>query len=204
MSEDSKFFIMFGGIFFSVGMIALIVGVIVACLGGGILGGGIPILLGIIFGTIGGGFLLVQIKKSRAKKKLAAKGKRYTGKIYDYVEDKSFTMNGDFLVNIKVHYFDENYEEREILLDTRFVKGTNGFPIGATIDIIVDGNDCTWVPGSVRNEVISGEAELMDDKPVNPTMVHMVAVSCPRCGASFSAAQDYVAKCPYCGSAVNN
>ena len=43
----------------------------------------------------------------------------------------------------------------------------------------------------------------MDDKPLDPSKIDKIAVSCPHCGASFSAAKGYVGKCPYCGGVVN-
>ena len=50
---------------------------------------------------------------------------------------------------------------------------------------------------------LPGEEELMDDKPVDPMQLKMVAVSCPNCGSSFQAATGYSSKCPYCGSYIN-
>lgn len=203
MSEDEKFLRLFGRLFFSIGLLTFVVGIGVACAGGGIIGGGVPIFIGVVFSAIGGGVLFSQIKKAKQRKKIIAQGTKYTGKIYGYVEDRSCTINDEFLINIKVHYFDEYGTEGEVIVKTGFVRGTGDYPIGATIDIIVLGSSASWVPGSVRYEHIDREEELMDDKPVNQAMVNMTAIMCNSCGASFTAAKGYVSKCPYCRASIN-
>lgn len=79
-------------------------------------------------------------------------GTRYTGRIYSYQEDSSLEVNGFCLVNTKVRYIDETGAEREALIKTSFERGSNAFPIGATIDILVQGQQAVWIPGSVRYE----------------------------------------------------
>lgn len=201
MNDSDKFLMLFGGIFFGVGVIATAIGIGILAFTGSFIAGGIPLLIGIIFGAIGGGILGVQIKKGRGRKKILSEGTRFTGKIYGYVEDKNCTMNGDYLVNIKVHYFDKMGTEREAIIPTGFTKGSGDYPIGATIDIIALGTEYSWDKNSVRFEEIYREDELMDDKPL--VNQNMVAISCKNCGASFSAAKGYVSKCPYCGGSIN-
>lgn len=203
MSESEKFLKMFGGIFLSIGILVLGIGVAIIAIFNEWLGGGIPTLIGIIFSAVGGGILISQFRVSAKRKEIEKQGDHFTGKIYGYVEDKSCTMNGDFLINIKVRYFDKRGIEREAVIPTGFTRGSGDFPIGATIDIIVLNTSCSWVKGSVRYEHIYGEEELMDDKPIDPSLIDMVGVSCPNCGASFSAAKGYSSKCPYCGSTIN-
>ena len=55
----------------------------------------------------------------------------------------------------------------------------------------------------IRDEILPGEQELMDDKPVDPSKLRMTAVQCPNCGASYQAAAGYTGRCPYCGSYHN-
>ena len=55
------------------------------------------------------------------------------------------------------------------------------YPIGMTIDIFVYHGKFGYDPDSVRNEILEGEAELMDDKPVSPDQVKLIAVNCPNC-----------------------
>lgn len=203
MNESEKFLKMFGGIFFAVGVLVGGIGIGLLFISDILFAAAIPLLLGLVFGAIGGGILISQFKKSAARKTVEENGDRFTGKIYGYVEDKSCTMNGDYLINIKVHYFDKNGMEREAIIPTGFTRGSGDFPIGATIDIIALNTSYTWVKNSVRFEHIYGEEELMDDKPLDPSKIDMIAVSCPNCGASFSAAKGYTSKCPYCGSSIN-
>lgn len=203
MNSAEKFDLLFGGIFSGVGVVLFIVSI--GCLISGQLEPvGICAIFMLVFGGVGAGFLIVLIVSLTKKKRILSKGKKYTGKIYGYCEDKSFTMNGDFLVNTRVRYFDEDGIEREAILPTRFTKGTGDFPIGATIDISVLDKSCSWDNKSVRYEEIDREDELMDSKPLEQSKLNMVAVSCRNCGASFTAAQGYVCNCPYCGGAIDN
>jgi len=206
MSESDKFLKLFGGIFFSIGVLVLAIGIgMLAFFGLDVwFGAGVCLLIGIIFSAVGGGILLSLIKKANAQRKIEKEGKKYTGKIYGYVEDRSCTMNGAYLMNTRVRYFDDKGIEREAVLNTGFAVGSGDYPIGATIDIIALNTSYTWVKDSVRFEKIYGEEELMDDKPLDPELISMVAVSCPHCGASFSAAKGYVCKCAYCGGAIDN
>lgn len=203
MTEDEKFFRLFGGIFFAVGVLLTAIGLGIVIIFREWFGGGISLLIGLVFDLIGGGILIHQFKTASKRNTIKKKGKVYPGKIYGYIENKSGTMNGDFLVNIKVHYFDDDRVEREAIIPTGFVKGTGNFPIGATIDIIEYNAAYSWVEGSVRYETLPGEAELMDDLPVDPSKINMIAVACPNCGATFSAAKGYVSKCPYCDNSIN-
>ena len=202
MNEMDKFSTLFGSIFTAVGGILITAGVIALCCGAGLFGL-IPLGMSLVFGGIGIGFL-VAVGRNKAKARdIAKNGIKFTGKIHSYLEDHSVVYNGGYLYNTRVHYFDRNMVEREAILTTKFTRGSSDFPIGATIDIIEYQGKYTWVPGSVRFETISGEAELMDNKPLDPTKINMIAVMCNNCGVSFSAAQGYVAKCPYCGAAHN-
>jgi len=157
----------------------------------------------LLFVVVGAVFLLGVAAAMAGKKKIVKKGRRYAAKIYGYVENSTLTVNGQFTVNIKVHYFDENHVEREAILPTSFTKGSDMYPIGMTIDIFEYRGRFDFDPKSVRNEILPGEAELMDDKPVEPEKLRLIAVSCPNCGSNFQAAAGYSSKCPYCGGYVN-
>lgn len=204
MNDSEKFLVMFGGIFFAVGIIVLLIGLVLIFGPGELAASAICILIGFIFMAVGGGILFAQLKGISKRKKASKAGKKYTGKIYGYVEDKRAIVNNDYLVNIKVHYFDENGIEREAVIPTGFAKGSGDYPIGATIDIIALGSVYSWDKNSVRYEHIDREEELMDNKPLDPKLIDMVAVTCPYCGAKFSAAKGYVCNCAYCGAAINN
>ena len=102
-----------------------------------------------------------------------------------------------------VHYFDNYHIEREAILPTSFCQGTSPYPLGMTIDIFEYQGKYEYDPSSVRYEILPGEQELMDNKPVDPSQLHMIAVTCPNCGASYKKAAGYAEKCPYCGSYQN-
>lgn len=202
-TSSEKLIKLVGGIFFAVGILLVVVGIFVLAISGSLFGGGIPLLIGVVYTILGGGMLLSNFKKSMNRKKIMGNGVHYFGKIYGYVEDKSHTMNNDYTVHIKVRYFDEMNVEREAVIPTGFTKGSGDYPIGATIEIVSLGASYTWVPGSVSFGTLPREDELMDDKPIDPSLVTMIGVSCPSCGASFSASRGYMSKCPYCGNSIN-
>lgn len=203
MNESEKFLTMFGSIFGGIGVLMLVVGIGIIAGTGGLFGGGMPLLMGIIFASIGFGVMIPQLKSASRRKQISNTGTKYTGKIYGYLEDKGCTMNGDYLINIKVHYFDEYGTEREAVIPTGFTRGSGEYPIGATIDIVGMGTEYAWDKNSVRYEVIDREDELMDDKPINVGALAMTSITCPGCGATFAATKGYVSRCPYCGGTTN-
>ena len=90
-----------------------------------------------------------------------------------------------------------------MILPTSFCKGSSQYSLGMTIDILEYQGKYEYDPSSVRYEILPGEQELMDNKTVDPSQLHMIAVTCPNCGASYKKAAGYAEKCPYCGSYQN-
>ena len=165
---------------------------------------GIGAVLTMIFGSIGMVFRPMRAFLALPLFFLILKnGIRYAAKIYGYVENTAYMVNGRFPVNVIVHYFDKNQIEREAVIPTAFEKGASTYPIGMTMDIYEYQGKYGWDPDSVRDEILPGEQELMDDKPVDPSKLRMTAVQCPNCGASYQAAAGYTGRCPYCGSYHN-
>ncbi len=154
------------------------------------------VIIGIVLVVIAARMIL----KARA---VIKKGKRYPAKIYGYVEDTSVTINDRYPTNVIVHFFDENHVEREAVIPTSIPSGTGGYAIGMTMDIFEYRGKFSWDKQSVRFEELPGEAELMDDKPIAPDETHLIAVTCPTCGASYQAVKNYSNKCPYCGHYQN-
>lgn len=64
------------------------------------------------------------------------------------------------------------------MIPTGFARGSGEYPIGMTITIYEYRGKFSFDPASVRDEMIPGEAELMDDKPLEPEKLKMVAVTC--------------------------
>lgn len=171
---------------------------------GGFAEAGGAVFMPLIFVVIGIGFLAGIVIHKSVKGRIRKKGKKYVAKVYSYVENTSFTVNNSYTVNTVVHYFDETHTEREAVIPTCFEKGSSKMlPIGMTVDIYCYRDKYDYDPKSFRSEYLPGEEELMDDKPVDPMQLKMVAVSCPNCGSSFQAATGYSSKCPYCGSYIN-
>ena len=160
-------------------------------------------LIPLLFVVIGACFLTAVFVFQKRKKDILKKGIKYAGKIYGYVEDRSVLVNGSYPVNVKVHYFDRNHMEKEAIIPTQFPKGSSQYAIGMTLDLYEYNGKYNWDPKSVRNEMLKGEEELMDNKPVEPEKLTLTAVNCPNCGSTFQAARGYVGKCPYCGSYLN-
>ena len=136
-------------------------------------------------------------------KNIVEKGKKYTGKIYGYVENRAYLVNDSYTYNTRVRYFDEKGTKREAIINTAFPKGDGTYPIGMTMDISEYNGTWGFDTHSVRNEGIYHEKELMENKPIEPDLLNMVAIQCPNCGASFQAAAGYAEKCPYCDTYIN-
>ena len=161
------------------------------------------IAIPLLFVVLGIAFIIGVLVSGSGKKKILKLGRRYPAKIYSYVENTSYTVNGQFTMNVVVHYFDEHGVEREAIIPTSFDKGSNTYPIGMTMDIYEYQGKYSFDPRSVRDEILYGEEELMDDKPVDPTAAKLVAMECPACGSHFQATAGYSNKCPYCGGYFN-
>ena len=157
-------------------------------------------ILPIAFLTIGLGFIIGVFIGVRKKSNIRKRGNCYPAKIYGYVQNTSYLVNGRYPLNTVVHYFDNYHIEREAILPTSFCQGASQYPLGMTIDIFEYQGKYEYDPSSVRYEILSGEQELMDNKPVEPSQLHIISVICPNCGASYKKAADYAEKCPYCGS----
>lgn len=207
MEGMRKILKLLGFIFLAVGALFLLICIaillITRCNMGGVIGGSITALFSVIWGGIGGGMLIGASASNRSRQKIINKGTRHTGKIYGYVEDRAIKVNNSYPINIVVRYFDNSGTEREVIIPTKFARGSGAFPIGATIDFVLYKSTSTWIDGSVRNDPIAREDELMDNIPLYSSQLTMRAVTCPTCGASYTAAQGYAAACPYCGHAVN-
>lgn len=157
----------------------------------------------LFFVLLGLAFIGAVLNMSRAAKNIVAKGTKYPAKIYSYVNNTSFMVNGSYTVNIKVRYFDKTGVEREAIIPTSFARGSSEYPIGMTIDIYEYKGKYGFDPHSVRDEILVGENELMDDKPVDPSKMRMIAVKCPNCGSTYEAVKGYTSKCPYCDGYTN-
>lgn len=200
MNAAHKIVVLVGSIFLAIGLLVGIIFVVIAEPGNFPLG---MLSLPLGFVLIGGGMDIAVAIMVNNKKKIVQKGMRYPAKIYGYTENTSVVVNNTYLMDTIVHYFDSYHVEREAVIPTGFTRGAGMYPIGMTIDIFEYNGKYGYDPNSVRDEKLPGEEELMDDKPVAPDKLKLVAVRCPNCGSSFRAATGYSSKCPYCGSYLN-
>lgn len=201
MSYTQKIFLIIGSTFTAIGI--LISSVFLMILNVAPDGFASFLALPIFFSILGIIFIAGALLSYHKSRQTITNGVRYPAKIYGYVKNKSYTINGSFPVNTIVHYFDRDHIEREVVIPTNFCEGSSTYPIGMTIDIYEYNGRYNFDPSSVRSEILPGEQELMDNKPVEPAKLHFVAVVCPNCGASYKAALGYVSKCPYCGNFHN-
>lgn len=191
----SLFMILFGMIFFIIGMM-LTVNFLAA---GSIFG----ILFAAIFWVVGAVVMVKGVTGHKEKKNITRYGTKIPAKIYGYGEDHSFYVNGQPGKTIKVRYFDQSGHEREAEFPIGRAMGGAGYPIGMTIDIYEYNGRFDLDKKSVRQEYLQGEETLMDDKPVEPGKIRMIATKCPNCGASVQAAAGYSNRCEYCESYFN-
>ena len=164
---------------------------------------GAMVLIPLIFVVLGICFIVPGITSTVRQKKIMRLGKKYPAKIYDYTEDTSATVNGTFPVNTVVHYFDDEGRECERILETGFVRGSNAYPLGMTVDVYEYNGRIGWDKNSVRSEMLPDEEELMDNRPVTGAGEEVIVIECSGCGATFAATKGFVSKCPYCGRLMN-
>lgn len=191
-----------GGMFFTIGMVMTILFASTS----GIFresGIGVFVLIPLLFALIGAIMLVIAFRQMIRKMEVRSKGTRYPAKVYGYVDDSSFVVNGQYTVNTKVRFFDVNHYVREAIIPTQFSRNSNMYGIGMTIDIFEYNGRFSWDPRSLRYEHITGEKELMDNRPVVPEEMKLVGVTCPSCGANFQASSGYANRCPYCDGYIN-
>ena len=84
-----------------------------------------------MFVVLGLCFIVTILVMLHNKKMIRVHGEKYTAKIYGYVKNTSYMVNGRFPLNVKVHYFDNYGIEREVILPTSISGGADSmFPIG--------------------------------------------------------------------------
>ena len=162
---------------------------------------GIWSLFPLFFVVLGLCFIIPGIIDFKRNRNIIKNGKRIPAKICGYVEDKSVVINGGYAVNTVVRYFDSYRRVKETVIETGFQQGSNAYPVGMTVDLYEYEGKIGWDRGSVRQETLFDEKELMDCIEDNSNG-EVIAVNCTKCGASFCAVKGYTAKCPYCGKEI--
>lgn len=78
--------------------------------------GALFMILPIAFLTTDLGFIIGVLIGVRKKSNIRKRGTRYAAKIYGYVQNTSYVVNGRYPLNTVVHYFDNYHIEREAIL----------------------------------------------------------------------------------------
>lgn len=203
MSEKSKIKKIIGGIFLVAATVCFLVSMVLFVFVDSILKV-IPAVFVLILG-LAGIELLMSAEKGQAKQNnILTYGQHYLGKIVGHIEDGGEPVDGQHFLNTRVRYFDASGRIREVVVDTGTRGKGNDFPEGATIEIAVLENMVTWIKGSVSQEHIPDEEELMDGRPLSPIKSEKMAVSCQGCGASFYGDLGYLDRCPYCNELIKS
>lgn len=79
---------------------------------------GLFIMIPLFFVVLGIVFVCGVLFAISKKKRISEFGKKYPAKIYGYVNDTSYMVNGSYPVNTKVRYFDETGVKREAIIPT--------------------------------------------------------------------------------------
>ena len=148
---------------------------------------GIMVAIPVFFVILGICFIVPFMKQKRADKKIMRLGKKRIAKISDYVEDTSATVNGEYLINTVVHYFDDRGKVCDAILETGFMRGSNKYPLGMSVDIYEYDGKVVWDKKSVRIEELPGGSQ-----------PEIVVSECMSCGSSFCSTKGFISKCPYC------
>ena len=200
MSKDLSFVNIAGGIFAFLGLFAFVAGIYKMIATGDILYNLMTVLAGVFVIFVGVALCYPSLKLASKRKTILKKGREYTGKIHSYVYDKTYFMDGNFLVNLMVRYFDPDGQKCEALVVTRADSKSNKFPLRSTIKIREYKGEFAYVPGSISHTKIEGEDNLMTGSAFAPGSYHLIAKSCSGCGASYTVASSKIRRCPYCGA----
>ena len=148
---------------------------------------GIMVAIPVFFVILGICFIVPFAKQKNADKKIMRLGKKRIAKISDYVEDTSATVNDEYLINTVVHYPDDRGKTCDAILETGFMRGSNKYPLGMSVDIYEYKGRVVWDKKSVRIEEIPGEPES-----------EVVVSECKNCGSSVCQIKGFTNRCPYC------
>lgn len=201
MNGAEKVLTLVGAVFAGIGTVITVIFFGMAKVVGA--GFGVFVALPLFFVVMGLCFVIAPVISKKKRAKIIKNGTKYPAKIYGYAKNASYVVNGVHPTDTKVHYFDNNGVEREVVLPTRCAGSDGLMPVGMTVDIYEYKGKFSWDASSVRSEVLYREAELMDNKPIEPEKQNIVAVKCKNCGATFEAIKGFTGQCPYCGGYTN-
>ncbi len=154
-----------------------------------------------LFCGIGGFFAWIGISALRRDRKIAEEGTAYIGKIFDYVPDYQMTLNGQPTLSLIVRYRQDGVIRQATVRTGQ--ADTAAFPRGATVTISFLRGEAALVPGSVSDQQLPNEEDLLNPD-LDPEKIHSsIGASCPSCGALLMVPVGMSAVCPYCGRKVS-
>lgn len=153
-----------------------------------------------LFCGIGGFFALTGINNLKREQRINEQGVAVMGKIFDYVYDHQMSFNDQPTVSLIVRY-KENGIIKQAVVRTGLTD-TAEFPRGATVTISIHNGEAALIPGSVSDERLPDEENLMNPD-FDPENIHSsIGASCPACGANLMVPIGMSVVCPYCGRKV--
>ncbi len=210
----SKFFFIFGMLFVVLGAVigigSLVGGLMMsradgpfAEAGPGLAGGSVffAVVFISVFCGVGGLFAWIGRSLMKRDEDILEKGRLFQAKIYGYQTDGQMTINGMPTQSLVVRYFDDGVMQ-EAVAPTGGIN-MEDYPIGGTVDIRVLEGAAALVPGSVRDDYVRGQDQLLDRDFDPKKIVSSVGMECPGCGAALVVPKGMAVLCPYCGRKVS-
>ena len=118
----------------------------------------------------------------------------------EHVYDHQMNFNDQPTVSLIVRY-KENGIIKQAVVRTGLTD-TAEFPRGATVTISIHNGEAALIPGSVSDERLPDEENLMNPD-FDPENIHSsIGASCPACGANLMVPIGMSVVCPYCGRKV--
>ena len=153
-----------------------------------------------IFCGVGGLLAWLGISAERRAEKIVESGTAYMGKIYDYVEDHEYIVNGQPTLSVIVRYMKDGVVKQAAARTGQ--PDTAQYPRGATVSISILNGEAAIIPGSVSNAAIPDEALLMDRDIDAEKLSTSIGAACPNCGATLMVPVGMSTVCPYCGRKI--
>lgn len=149
-----------------------------------------------IFGGIGGFFALIGYKNLHVHDEVLEQGVVYLGKIFDLEPDYEVLMNGQPCITLVVRFLMRG-QIREARVNTGDAD-VSFYPIGATVAISIHNGLAAFVPGSVSDQRLERESDLMNPDFDPSGVESSLGVTCPNCGANVAVPVGMSRFCPYC------
>ena len=161
---------------------------------------GIGVMFLAVFCGVGGLLAKIGISTLRREQDIAEQGTAVMGKIFDYVPDYQYTVNGSPTLSLIVRYKQDGIIRQATVRTGQ--PDTAEFPRGATVTISILNGEAVLIPGSISDTKLPDEENLLNPD-IDPEKIHAsIGAACPACGANLTVPVGMSAICPYCGRKV--